>query len=107
MGDKRQTHGYRDGDQAAILQLKQAWAVTAERDRVLADERAVLASREAVLASTEDDIVKLRAGLAYAEKLAFERAAELERIQSFWWWRARSYLMKRFVPGSRKARGAS
>ncbi len=80
--------------------LEHASELVAERDRLIAEERDLFASR------AEED-AKLRAGLAHAEKLAFERADELERIHSFWLWRCVSYLKRRGLQASRKARGAS
>ena len=80
--------------------LEHASELVAERDRVIAAERALFAGRA-------EEVAKLSAGLAYAEKLAFERADELERIQSFWLWRAFSFLRNRVFSGSRKASGAS
>ena len=79
--------------------LEHASERLAERARVLAEERALFASRG------EED-AKLRAGLAYAEKLAFDRARELERVYASRLWRIGSFL-RRGISRPRKTRSAS
>jgi len=79
--------------------LEHATQLVADRDTILANERAIFESRA-------DEIAKLHAGLAHAEKLAFERAGEIERIHASRLWRIGSFL-RRGIPRPRKARSAS
>ncbi len=89
--------------QSAIGQLNRALEHAtqhvADRDTTLANERALFESRA-------EEIARLRAGLAYAEKLAFERAGEIERIHASRLWRIGTFL-RRGIPRPRKTRSAS
>ena len=88
--------------------------LAAERDSVIgqlnrglehASER--IAERDRAIAALQEDIAKLRAGLAHAESLAFGRAAELERIYASNTWRAvRAFSRMRLLLRG-KAGGAS
>ena len=64
-----------------------------------------LAERDRAIAALEEEIAKLRAGLAYAESLAFGRAAELERIYASNTWRAVRALTRMRLLLRGKARG--
>jgi hypothetical protein len=75
-------------------------------NRALEHVSQLVADRDRVLAGSGEEIAKLRAALAYAEKLAFERAGELERIYSSRLWRVGSFL-RRGIPRPRKTRSAS
>ena len=77
--------------------LEHATQLVADRDSILANERALFESRA-------EEIARLRAGLAHAETLAFERAAQLERIYASKLWRLGVFL-RRGIPRLRKARG--
>ena len=79
--------------------LEHATQLVADRDLILAKERALFESRA-------EEVASLRAGLAHAETLAFERAAELERVYASKLWRVGSFL-RRGIPRVRKARGTS
>jgi len=89
--------------QTAIGQLNRALEhathLVADRDKILANERVLFEERA-------EEIAKLRAGLAYAEKLAFERADELERIHSSRLWRYYSFIVRRVMPRAGKAGSA-
>jgi GT2 family glycosyltransferase len=54
-----------------------------------------VADRDRMVAEREELIAQLRAGLAHAETLAFGRAAELDRIQSFFLWKTYERLLRR------------
>lgn len=54
-----------------------------------------LADRDRLIAEREEEIAKLRAGLAYAESLAFQREKDLDRIRGTWVWKVLR-LMKRW-----------
>ncbi len=53
-----------------------------------------VADRDRMVAEREELIAQLRAGLAHAETLAFGRAAELDRIQSFFLWTSYERLLR-------------
>lgn len=53
-----------------------------------------LSDRDRLIAERDEEIAKLRAGLAYAEMLAFQRADELDRIRSFWLFRGMKFLRR-------------
>lgn len=80
--------------------LEHASARIAERDRIIAE-------RNAYIALKEKEANDLRAGLAYAESLAFERQAELERIHKSIVGRAARAVGRAKLMVRRKARGAS
>jgi hypothetical protein len=88
--------------------------IAAERDTVigqlnrgLANASECIAQRDRAIAALEEEIAKLRAGLAYAESLAFGRAAELDRIYATKLWRAvRAFTRMRLLLRA-KARGTS
>jgi hypothetical protein len=56
-----------------------------------------VADRDRLIGERERLIEELRAGLAHAESLAFSRAAELDRIQSFFLWKSYERLMRRLA----------
>ena len=56
-----------------------------------------VADRDRLIGERERLIEELRAGLAHAESLAFSRAAELDRIKSFFLWKSYERLMRRLA----------
>ena len=59
-----------------------------------------LAERDRLIAEREEEIAKLRAGLAYAESLAFQRERDLDRIRGTWIWKALSFVKRRGSGGA-------
>lgn len=53
-----------------------------------------VADRDRLISGRDELIAQLRAGLAHAESLAFSRATELERIQSFFLWKGYERLLR-------------
>jgi len=80
--------------------LEHAGTQLAERDRAIADLTTTLLERTDELVQAQQEMERLRAGLKHAETLAFSRMEELDRIKSFWLWRAFSAAMRRFSKGT-------
>lgn len=59
-----------------------------------------IADRDRTIAERDEDIRQLREGLAYAEKLAFERQDELQRLRSYWVVRGLFFLRRWRSPGT-------
>ena len=87
--------------------LVHATALITERDRIIADRDRFIAEHAGALRQAMEEMAKLRAGLSYAESLAFERERELARIHSFWWWRWITFIKVRLQPSASKTRGTS
>ena len=77
--------------------LEHASTQLADRDRTIEQNTR---ARERELAEIHKEIDSLRAGLKHAEYLAFSRMEELDRIHSFWPWRAANFVMRRFSPSA-------
>jgi len=77
--------------------LEHASDQIAERDRTIQN---IVREREREMQENRAEIDSLRSGLKNAETLAFSRMEELDRIRSFWPWRAVNYLMRRFSRGA-------
>ena len=67
-----------------------------DRDRAIEN---IGRERAREIAESQKEIDSLRAGLKHAETLAFARMEELNRIHSFWPWRAVNFVMRRFSRG--------
>ncbi len=87
--------------------LVHATALITERDRIIADRDRFIAEHAGTFRLAMEDMAKLRAGLSYAESLAFERERELARIHSSWWWRWMTFVKVHLQPSASKKRGAS
>ena len=87
--------------------LVHATALITERDRIIADRDRIIAEHAGTFRLAMEDMAKLRAGLSYAESLAFERERELARIHSSWWWRWMTFVKVHLQPSASKKRGAS
>jgi len=80
--------------------LEHAGTQLSERDRAIAELTTTLHERTEELVQAQQEMERLRAGLKHAETLAFSRMEELDRIKSFWLWRAFSAAMRRFSKGT-------
>ncbi|HXZ49195.1 MAG TPA: glycosyltransferase [Usitatibacter sp.] len=74
-------------------------------NRGLEHATGLVAERNALIAQGDEEIGKLRAGLAHAESLAFARADELKRIHSSRLWRSLDLLTRAHVHLRRRLRG--
>jgi GT2 family glycosyltransferase len=77
--------------------VEHATTQLSERERIIRDITAIAHEHAAKVAAHEQEIERLRAGLATAESLAFSRLDEIDRMRAHWVWR----LYSRFSKGER------